>query len=873
MIKLVVLCALCMMIFLSHSSASIPSSVNVPKATLPPQGLTVEQSIEVLKECAASYGRNPSSIDVQRQKEAFQTLIMDIKHYQEHALALAHVERHVFKLAESFVYHYMAESHPPTFDHGKLQYYFQRATAPELSAIDSFLGDELSHYLTFNTAQKKRVFMTLFYRFVDGEKKRHKMNVLGDMLKGSSIEKLSYLLKDALEVLVYFSKNNRDRLRSLHDSYQKYAILFTQTIFDLLLRSVKWKRNLENQDKRAFEDVMGDLYRILRDKTVSNTIIPPCQYYVQQLFQSVMNPQDKASILFGASIKDFYKILLPKKKSEKDNDILPTFKAFLSPKIISWEGPYNEGISKSLPDVDAGSGQRIFYEGQPLMVEVKGKTYPIGYTIYYPKDIEHIQAIKVDVYGGLTKNDRLQKAYRPTLLSGVDAYCAHHNIMKITLNLPDLLENEVFQKQMTEDFMNILQEGIHHFWESFTKNPGMLHPDLDSLKDQKIPMYLHGASFGGLTTLLQAQHYPGTWTGYIVHDGGILPQKIGQWDLNNRGNDRFLSSDPAQLNDPLLILGNAHDNNVNMRNWTSFYKKAQKAGKSHLIHSWFNYGGIHLNNNDIVNTGHFHPDHVEELQTYASVLVDFMKRKPTKAIRHGPLSAWINVTGLMKSYENDVSATPEKLFLAEAYHQEYEENTPLTDDALKRIFFTFSMLASSDLQHIIVSAEDDHLKRGLSRDYEAWLSFAHQFFSFLPEDMKVWEEHPNVSKSLLASYKNILLDIQKEWKNSSDPKEKLGYFRAMRTFFMENMDVIQKDIETYAQDPQNMTAFYKAKEKWEDFKAKEKDIFQKVKALFGPKGVVLDEQKEKREIRKKNDGLLLQEPVHGEEKSAHALVP
>jgi hypothetical protein len=796
----------------------------------------VEQAINVLKEDAVSYALNPSNVDLKRPKEAFRTLIIDIKNYKDHALALVQGERDVFNLLENFIYKYMTDSHPPAFNHEYLKNYFQRATVQELSAIDNFLMDELSHYREFNMEQKKRVFTILFYRFVDGEKKRHKMNFLENVFKGSSIEKLSYLLKNSLDVLVYFSTHNRDRYQSFHKSYQAYANTFTQTIFDQLLRAIKSKRNIENGDKTAFEDVMRDLYLILRDKTIPPTIEPKRNGYFQQLFQSLMSPHNKSSVLFGSSLKDFYKILLPKEKKNDENDVFSLFEDFLSPKMISWEGPYNEGIAKSVPDVDAKSGERIFHEGQPLMFDYQGQTYPIGYTIYYPQDVQNIHAIKVDVYGGFTKKDRLQQAYRPRILSGVDAYYAHQNIMQITLNLPDLLENDVFQKHMSQDFMNLLQSGIHHFWDIFRKNPGTLHTDLETL-DQKVPLYLYGASFGGLTTLLQAQDYPGTWTGYIVHDGGILPQKIGKWDLLNRGHDFFLASDPAQLNDPLLVLGNAHDNNVNMRNWTSFYKKAQKAGKSHLIHSWFTYDGIHFNNNSVVNTGHFSPDHSEERATYASVIVDFMKGKQTKPIRHGPLSEWINLTGLIKSYENDVSATPEQFFLAEAYVQEYEENRSLTDDDLIKIFLTFHALKASDLQQIIASAGHEHLKKGLLRDYTSWLSFAEQFFSFIPPHVRVWEDAQNFSSSLLDSYKNGLLEIQKGWKNSGDNQEKLGYLRAMRTFFLQNTDLIQQDIETYRQDPHTIDSFNKAKKKWEDFKEKEKDIFQKVKGLFGPKSV------------------------------------
>lgn len=544
---------------------------------------------------------------------------------------------------------------------------------------------------------------------------------------------------------------------------------------------------------------------------------------------SISNQNDMINALYNKTYNLFYRYL--RSPTPNTNENLPkVFSSFISPLIISHQGVYNKPVKDRI---------RVpFYEGELLQVEYNQTTYPIGYTIHYPKNINNIDAVKVDVYGGYTKQDVYFNASMPEPLSGANAYLARHNIMIIQLNLPDFLY-DVHQNKMCQDMMEMLQYCIHYFWEIINFKPESLDTELSIIKN--IPKFLYGASFGGLTTLLQAQQYPCTWDGYISHAGLLSLRQHEKWDILNR--EYALCANLNKLEDSFLILGNAHDNNTNMRDLTNFYKKMQKSGENHLIKTWFTYSGTNLNPYKSSNSGHFEPCETEELSTYSAFILGFINGD--KITNDSHLSKWINLIGLIKSYENDISASPKKLFLAEAYKKEYEMGKSLNKNELENIFYTFYLIKenASNIQDIFKDCDItyENLKKGFSRDYIAWVHFAQDYIS-LHKELFLFKPSQNpflhfenfdpsldfdFTDELLENYNMILVELA-AYSNSKNRYLYLSFLRSMRSFFIENADsLLKNNIDTYKKDKILKNRFDKANEKWQKFKTKEKKYFKK----------------------------------------------
>ncbi|MDP3532653.1 MAG: hypothetical protein Q8S31_05120, partial [Alphaproteobacteria bacterium] len=519
---------------------------------------------------------------------------------------------------------------------------------------------------------------------------------------------------------------------------------------------------------------------------------------------------------------DFYKYLF----SDNVDDVESLQNEFFSVRtgIISNQQKYNDGM-----DVNVN-----FNVGRTINVRLDdGSICPIGYTIHFPVNPCKIEAIKVNVYGGWKKDARLKWAYKPSVLEGVDAYLARQNIMIINLNLPDLLDNEIHQSKMTENYMNKLQYCIQSFLHVINTHPESIHPSLNNIKN--VPKYLYGASFGGLTALMQAQKYPNSWDGYISHNGWLSSGENEKWDILGRLYN--LKIDPSNFNDVLLVLGNAYDNNVNMRDWTNFYEKIKKMGKERLVKTWFTYNGIECNTKELLNTGHGAPNHFEELLTYSSVIRDFMKKD--KIVHNVALSKWINLVGLIKSYENDISATPEQLFLAEMHHQEHEKKRVLSEEELKNIFCVFYAIKNEPayLMSLIKSEPitDDQLAKGFARDYKNWIHFSKKMHNEHPNENPIMEEFvesdpSEIAPELLGSYKKLLLKFSSYYRSYdlTIKRSYLAFLRSMRSFFVENSELINM----YELDQDVMKSFEKAKKTWKNFKEDEAEAFKDVMPLF-----------------------------------------
>src|SRR5204863_5166016 len=142
---------------------------------------------------------------------------------------------------------------------------------------------------------------------------------------------------------------------------------------------------------------------------------------------------------------------------------------------------------------------------------------PIGYNIHLP--IDKINSVMVKVYGGDESEEREKSAYRPLKLNTLETHLLNNGIAIIQLNLPDLLKLNTSQGSMPEDLFLEIHACIHQFYDTIKNAPEKLDESLKVLKNKGL--FLYGASFGGMMVLTHAEHYPGTYAGYISHDGGI----------------------------------------------------------------------------------------------------------------------------------------------------------------------------------------------------------------------------------------------------------------------------------------------------------------------------------------------------------------
>lgn len=287
--------------------------------------------------------------------------------------------------------------------------------------------------------------------------------------------------------------------------------------------------------------------------------------------------------------------------------------------------------------------QMHLVKGAPL----KHKQTPIGYNVHFPAG--SVQGAYFVVYGGtrssfpsMMPNDNAERrkvewrnmnGNAPGELQPIEKYLLENGIAVITLNLPDILELEVFQAFMPESLHTKIHECIHAAFSAFKNNPELLHPDLITLKGKR--MVLSGTSFGGRTAVMQAELHPNTFDGYVTFEGALSLEALESSDLPFRVRpagkwQRHL--DPAQANlisqiaQPTLIVQNRDDNNVNLKVAIDFYNRMEKINKSDLVRLLI----IDRGNSSPYNKGHGLPENLQDLYTVASVVSQFTREGPSE---------------------------------------------------------------------------------------------------------------------------------------------------------------------------------------------------------------------------------------------------
>lgn len=331
---------------------------------------------------------------------------------------------------------------------------------------------------------------------------------------------------------------------------------------------------------------------------------------------------------------------------------------------------------------------------------------PIGYNIHVPKG--QVSAFIVVVYGGEEKKNRGKSLKGPGSLLPWQSSLLNKGIGIITLNLPDLLKNTKFQFEMDKDVYYSIQKAIDSFYQTFSKAPQNLHPEL--AKYRGFPLFLYGASFGGGVSIRHAELYPNTFNGYISHDGALslledaktggrggtisqargiasqwispleeafmLPQKPGIFQKKSIKIQQ--DQKIAKIKQPILLIHNFTDKNVNIRTTIAWYNKAVSSGKGRLITTNFNAKGNPTSSpsaSGVTNRGHG----VGDSQSYVENILSFIQSHLPSANRMTNTPDSLEAAAKMNAQNYQArkagvlsgkqlgSRNPEEVFLAFAY--------------------------------------------------------------------------------------------------------------------------------------------------------------------------------------------------------------
>lgn len=303
----------------------------------------------------------------------------------------------------------------------------------------------------------------------------------------------------------------------------------------------------------------------------------------------------------------------------------------------------NEGYDFQ-PSFVPNTATRTFIEGKALALD-KEKSIPIGYNVHLPPEGIKLENIIVEVYGGG------ETSFLPDEnLSTLNTYLLNKGTAIIQLNLPDLFKLTKHQNRMSEELHQEIHACIDKFFHKLKSSPKEF--GLESLKDK--PVYLYGASFGGLMSIRHSELYPKTFDGYISHDGELDTKVFFKADLEERKKPQpWLNpakpSEIRKIEDPILLLHNMDDNNVNAKSTLSFYQKLSTAQKETLARIFTTSIGNPIpfreGKPDIRNKGHFAPKKEKDFILYAETLRHFLKKGPS-----------LSAVGIWRGYQQNIKA-------------------------------------------------------------------------------------------------------------------------------------------------------------------------------------------------------------------------
>ncbi|MBS0289138.1 MAG: ankyrin repeat domain-containing protein [Proteobacteria bacterium] len=268
-------------------------------------------------------------------------------------------------------------------------------------------------------------------------------------------------------------------------------------------------------------------------------------------------------------------------------------------------------------------------KGDALTLTYKGENYPIGYKILIPPQMKKIDKVIIIAYGGNTSKNLNQQL---NVISKEQKLFYHLGYPVVDLVLPDSLKDECPWK-MSKKLHKLIHGAINEFFKRISTEPEMLHHDFKDVGFANAAYFLYGGSFGGRTSIRHSQMYPGTFKGYISQEGNfghfndmpIVPGYNGEWR-----EFKFLDvlaplSNIQDCKDPMLILQNRDDNNVNIETTLGFYEALKKQGKENLARLVFfeeGNGTPGKAKTELHNKGHFFP---KDIDRYMDVIRAFIE--------------------------------------------------------------------------------------------------------------------------------------------------------------------------------------------------------------------------------------------------------
>ncbi|MFO1259366.1 MAG: prolyl oligopeptidase family serine peptidase [Gammaproteobacteria bacterium] len=576
------------------------------------------------------------------------------------------------------------------------------------------------------------------------------------------------------QLFMFFIENSKELVSSSSTSETKD---FFNEIAKHVFRSDN-KDFLSNLDIDKIEtnDILLEMMSVATAKAMLNS------------YQTILNPKSKKETILSLALATAYL---------ENSDIFHEF-IYIGAKGNQIKEPQN---TKPTPNISVIYNNEEHFVtkniepnyilGNPLQLANQQKT-PIGYNIHLPQGV--VKEIVVNVYGGYEAQDLHIKAFRPGVLTDMDKQLLSNGIGVVYLNLNDLVELNVFQCDMPEDIHARLHESINKFYETIKAKPESLDPRLSKIKGAKL--YLHGASFGGRTAVRHAELYPRTFDGYISHDGWMDMEKAIQSSSILTGGPRTGMKwlDPAspehlkKLSDPVLIMQNLDDNNLNAKIAFRFINKAKKLGKANLIKLHLEKIGNPIpGRDDMYNKGHYAPSRdAPGFGTYTKALTAFIQEKNV---------ATPDQT-LKKSYKNRkianrfyIKSTVLKRFIAESmltYTHNRHNLGDLKHEAIWKThyepkanseFFVSKLLSDqTQLSDEIKRFKDNNLltdetiKAVLKKELPLFISFFSEYNSIvIPENIDINDLIEN--RSLIKAVRETFFGLGSPAMQNSDYKE------------------------------------------------------------------------------------------------------
>lgn len=313
---------------------------------------------------------------------------------------------------------------------------------------------------------------------------------------------------------------------------------------------------------------------------------------------------------------------------------------------------------------------------------------PIGYNIHLPKG--DIKGVFVDVYGGNGVGDRVKDLNRPGILDSLQTYLLEKGIVVISLNLIDFLELTVEQFDMPSHIQDKLHASINWFITALRTKDVLLE---GFEIPENIKIYLYGGSFGGRTAVRHAElypkaNYPYSFDGYMSHDGALsasikdtvkladradlrdwlspLDENLKRNKLNGIDVDKK-DLKVSAIGEPVLLLHNFDDNNVNVKASIEFYQEALNCGKEHLVQLFITRRGnpvIDIYFTKGINKGHLITEDETAFKSYAGTIADFILYGPSPITSR---SKWMAHQYEIYAHKNYQYVDDQAKFISEAY--------------------------------------------------------------------------------------------------------------------------------------------------------------------------------------------------------------